>query len=380
MGVVGHEQGVLQHPLHHRVTALPYVDHAAGIHLRAAIAVVHRRRGERDQHVQPAHAGRGLLHLAHLAGGGLPQLAEELVFQSGDPGLRRQDLVLQVLELLGDEPFAVHQGLLADIILRHHAVIALGHLDIIAEHLVEAHLQALDAGALLFPPLQRGHHVRPMRQDIAQTVHLFVIAGADEVPLSDGEGQAVLLIVLPDGAVQGLLELFQAVQPLDDGSQGTACQLMGLLRQLRQYRQPVGQGQHVAGVGAAVHHLADQPLQVGDAPQGQGELFPGHAVPGQLLHRVLPPRDRGGRAQGLLQPGADEPVAHGRFGLVQHPQQRAALLLPPEGLGELQRAPGGEVQFHVFLAHLLVDGQRAEMAQVGLLRLRQVRRQRPRRL
>ena len=129
------------------------IDHAAQIHLRAAVAPLGRGGGEGGQHVQPGHAGGGLLHRAHLGGGGVPQLPEQLVFQGGDPAPGGEDLVLQVLQLLGEEPLAVHQGLLADVVLRHQAVIALGHLDVVAEHLVIPHLQALDPGALLLPAL-----------------------------------------------------------------------------------------------------------------------------------------------------------------------------------------------------------------------------------
>ena len=49
-------------------------------------------------------------------------------------------------------------------------------------------------------------------------------------------------------------------------------------------------------------------------------------------------------------PGADKPVAHGGAGLVQHPQQGALFLAAPDGLGELQRPPGGEVQLQIALA------------------------------
>ena len=48
--------------------------------------------------------------------------------------------MLQVLEFLGDKPFAVDQRLFADVVLRHLVIVGLGHLDVIAEHLVVAHL------------------------------------------------------------------------------------------------------------------------------------------------------------------------------------------------------------------------------------------------
>ena len=87
IGVVGDKQRVLQHPLHHRMAALPDVDGAAAVHRRADVAVRHRRRREGGQHVQAGHPPGHVLHLPHPLGGRLPQLAEQLVLQGGDPAL-----------------------------------------------------------------------------------------------------------------------------------------------------------------------------------------------------------------------------------------------------------------------------------------------------
>ena len=100
----------------------------------------------------------------------------------------------------------------------------------------------------------------------------------------------------------------------------------------------------------------------------------------QYGHLVLPEGDGVRVAQGLLDPGADKPVAHGGAGLVQHPQQGALFLAAPDGLGELQRPPGGEVQLQIALAPGPVHRQAAQVAQVGLLGLLEVARQRPCRL
>ena len=66
---------------------LPDLDDAAVVHLGAAVAVLHRHGGEGDQYVQPPHPGSGPLHRPDLGGGGVPQLAEELILQGGDAGL-----------------------------------------------------------------------------------------------------------------------------------------------------------------------------------------------------------------------------------------------------------------------------------------------------
>ena len=382
MGIVGNKEGIFQHPLHHRVAALFDVDDPAVVHRGAAIAVLRRYGGERTQHVQVAYAPRHSLHLAHPLGSGIPQMAEQLILQRRHPALGGQNLVLQLLQLLGEKPLAVHQGLLADVILRHQAVVAFGHLDVIAEHLVIAHFEALDAGALLLPALQRGHHVRAVVDHVPEVVHLVVIALADEAALPDGEGQAVVVLVIPDGLLQQGLQVPQAGKPVQKfkAPGGRLCQVRGLLRQHGQHRQPIGQRQHIPGVGAAVHHLADDALQVGHLPQGAGQLLPRHRVRRQRRHLILPDGNGGGIAQGLLDPGPDQPVAHGGLRLVQHPQQRALFLLAPDGLGQLQGAPGGEIKLQIPLALGPVHLQAAEMAQVGFLSLLQVGRQRPRRL
>lgn len=63
-------------------------------------------------------------------------------------------------------------------------------------------------------------------------------------------------------------------------------------------------------------------------------------------------------------------MAHGGAGLIQHPQQGALFLLAPEGLSKLQVTPGSEIQLHVPL--LSLQGQRAQVAQIGLLGLSQI--------
>ena len=55
------------------------------------------------------------------------------------------------------------------------------------------------------------------------------------------------------------------------------------------------------------------------------------------LHRVK---------QGLFQPGAEHPPAHGGVGLVQHPQKGSPLFLGAHGLRQLQIPPGVQIQLH----------------------------------
>ena len=61
--------------------------------------------------------------------------------------------MLQILQLLGDVPLRVGQGLLADIALRHLAPEGVGDLNIVAEDFVVADFQGADAGPFLLPGL-----------------------------------------------------------------------------------------------------------------------------------------------------------------------------------------------------------------------------------
>ena len=372
VGVVGHEKGVFQGVLHHRVAALLNVNDPALVHHRAAVVALHRHRGKGEEHVQLGHAACGPLYLPHPGGHRVPQLAEQLVLQGGDAGLGGENLVLQVLELGGDEPLTADQGLLADVVLGHQVVVGLGHLDVVAEHLIIPDLQALDAGALLLPALQSNHHIRPVGEDVPQVVHLLVVAGADEVALSDGEGEAVVVVLVPDGPINGLLQVLQAQHAVLDALHGPAGQSLQLGGQGGEHPQALGQGLHVPGIGGAVAHLADESFQVGHLAQGVAQLLPGHQVVHQGGHPVLTAGDGQGGAQGALQPGPNHPVAHGGAGAVQHPEEGALLVLAAHGLGELQVAPGGEVQLHVQPLVGLLHHQGAQVGEVGLLGLGQV--------
>ena len=130
--------------------------------------------------------------------------------------------------------------------------------------------------------------------------------------------------------------------------------------------------------GGAVDDAADETLQIGDLPQGVDELLPADGVVHQILHRPQPAGDGRRGEQGPLHPGADKPVAHGGAGLVQHPQQAPLLLLGAQGLGELQVAPGGEIQLHELPGG--VPAQGGDVGQVGLLGLIEIGQQAPHRL
>ena len=223
------------------------------------------------------------------------------------------------------------------------------------------------------PGLDARHQVLAAREDAPQPVHLGVVAQADEAALPDGEGGLV-----HNGGGDELPQLGQVVQGPAQGGQQRRRRALQQLPQPGQPAQARRQGHQIPAPSGAVDDAADEPLQVGDLPQGGTQLLPADGVAHQFLHRPQPLADGHGGEEGPLHPRPDQPVAHGGAGLVQHPQQAALLLLGAQGLGELQVAPGGEVQLHVLPGGQ--PGQGGDVGQVGFLGLVQVAQKAPRRL
>ena len=133
------------------------------------------------------------------------------------------------------------------------------------------------------------------------------------------------------------------------------------------------QGHQIPPAGRAIDHPANEPLHIGDAAEGQRQLFPGHGVLRQSSHGAEPPVDGGHVHQRLLEPRPQVAGAHGGLGLVQHPQQAAPLFLAPQRLRQLQIAAGGEIQLHILPG--AVPCQLVEVTQIGLLRLIEIPQQ-----
>ena len=360
--VVGDEQAVFQHPLHHRVPSLVDLNDPGLVHVRAAVVVPHRHSSKGRQGVGLRHSCGGLLDTGRGGGDLLPQGREQLVFQGHYPLGGGQDLMLQVLQLLGDVPLAVHQCLLADVGLRHLVLERVGHLDIVPKHLVVADFQRADAGGLLLLGLHLRDDALAAFQDVPQAVHFPVEAVPDEAALPDGERRLVA-----DGIRDTRPDVLQGVQLRRQLRQAAVIQRRQLFPDGRQFFNGRPEGRHVPSAGSAVDDAADEPLHIAQARHGGNQLLPDDGVVHQRRHRGITLADGGDGQQRPLQPGAQAPGAHGGLGLVQHPQQAPLLLLAPEGLRQLQVPPCRQVQLHE--PALLVVVQIVDMAQVRLLRL-----------
>ena len=76
------------------------------------------------------------------------------------------------------------------------------------------------------------------------------------------------------------------------------------------------------------------------------QIAPLHGLVHEAFHRVEAAVDGGAGNERLLDPAAQHPLTHGGAGLIQHPQQGAALFAPAQGLGQLKVCPGDRRKPH----------------------------------
>ena len=104
----------------------------------------------------------------------------------------RQHLLLVLLQLGRDVALGVLERLLADVVGRDLAsAVGVGDLDVVAEDLVEADLQAGDAGAADLLGLEAGDPLLAAAGDLAQLVELGVVAVADQAAFLGGQRRVV---------------------------------------------------------------------------------------------------------------------------------------------------------------------------------------------
>ncbi len=354
------------------MAALQDVQLAGGVHLRAGIVVAHGDLGERTERVEPRHGVGARLDARDLGRHAVAHLAEIPVFQLVDPVPRGQERVLQLLELLGEVALVGHQGLLADVVRRDVLEPRRArHVDVVAEDLVVADLELFDPGTLPLARLQLGHHLRAVVADAAEPVDLLGVALAQDAALADGEGR-----FFADGAVDLRAQILQRVHAADL-AQLRAPETVGQLLEPGQHRGAVCERVQVAAAGGAVDRAAHEPLHIADLPEREHQLAARHMVLRKLADGGEAALDRHDRQKRPLHPGAQQAPAHGSPGLVQHPQEGAALFPAAEGLRQLQRAARRPVELHIAPAVEHVEA--ADVAHVELLRLLNVLQQRPRR-
>ena len=122
---------------------------------------------------------------------GLAHAQEQFVFEFDAAFLGAEDFAFHLLQLRGDEPLAVGDGLLADVMRGHFVEVGPGDLDVVAEDGIEADLERADAGAFDFLLLQPGDPFLAFAGAAAEVVQIGVEALSDQTAFLHGEGRFI---------------------------------------------------------------------------------------------------------------------------------------------------------------------------------------------
>ena len=305
-----------------------------------------------------------------MAGGALPDIGEEFLFQRENLVLGVQHLALVILQLGRGEAFGVDQGLLALIVGGRQMLIGAGDLDVVAEDVIEAHFERGDAGALALAGLDLGDVPLAVLAQVAEFVELGMVSGADGAAIHQVERRFV-----GDGFEDEVGDVGKFVEPVVQAAQ--ARRLLGVEAafQRGEFFQRAAQSEHVARAGRAQGDFGQQAFQIEDAGEVLAQLRAQDGLLAQFAHRVQALFDFGAVHGGPQQALAEQTAAHTGEGLIQHAEHgelrlRATGVGGEDGLEQFQIAHGDGVQHHGIGA--VVIGGAVEMVQRGSLRIVQV--------
>ena len=180
--VVGHK-AVFGERFDDGMAAVLYFKRAVFGDLGAAVLIFLCDDGEGEEAVE-LRDGRGeLLEDGDILGEDGQNFVEELLFEAAGALVAAQNLAFELFELFRRVAFAVRERLTAHIGIRDFLLEGVAHLDIVAEHAVEAHFQSADARAFALARFEFGDEGAALRPDVAEGIERFVVAAADEVPL-----------------------------------------------------------------------------------------------------------------------------------------------------------------------------------------------------
>ena len=231
----------------------------------ARVAARRRDLGQREPDIQlrqrRRRSAQPRLIARHLA----QRRQIQVALQRGDLLLRVQHHALALAQLLGDVALAVRQRLPALIVVGHAAQVGLRDLDVVAEDLVVADAQRLDAGALALALLQRRDPPLRLARRGGQRVQFGAVATAQQAP--------VPCLRIFDGALDQLPRLVAAIQRR--GKLLQSCRSAAFERRAQRWRtrEARRQRKNLARIRRALHDARRQPLQVRRAIQQRAKLL-----------------------------------------------------------------------------------------------------------
>ncbi len=231
--------------------------------------------------------------------------------------LRTEHLLLPLLQLRRHVALGVGERLLADVVRRHLLEVGTGDLEVVAEYLVEADLQRVDAGALALPRLQAGDEVHRAIAEGAQLVQLGIEARADDAAVGERRRR-----LFGDRGGDQLAQLGKRIEGPAEGAEQRGAPLLEARLQPGDVLEGCDDGQQFTWGAPSGRHLHRQPLQVSYGCERCPNLAPQTGIPHELGHGLLSARDLLALHQRRQDPAPQHASAHRRQRLVEHRQQR----------------------------------------------------------
>ena len=223
----------------------------------------------------------------------------------------------------------MHKCLLADPLLRHLVLERIAHLKIVAEHIVESHLQGWYSRALALALLYLQQIVLAVAGDGAQVVEFFVVAVGDDVAFADELGRVGLDLFLY-AVFQALAEVELFTDPLERFVVGIEASVLHGADGVEGVAQL-----HDLAWGHAPHsHLRDDSFQVSHAVELFVDEVAEVGLLEEILHHVESLIDLAGVFQRKYHPPPQHSASHGRHGQVYDIKQTLAVFL--HGLQQFQ--------------------------------------------
>ena len=160
--------------LDHRVAALPDVDALAVVEHRTHVAPLAGQPSEGLQAVDARHHGRVAQHRRQRTADKCHDLGIDALLQHEHLLFGAEDLLLVLLELLGDVTFGIGEGLLANPRRRDFLLVGVADLDIVAEDVVVADFERRNARGLAFALLNARKVILAVERDAPQVVQLGI--------------------------------------------------------------------------------------------------------------------------------------------------------------------------------------------------------------
>ena len=308
MRVVRHEEVARQDALDERMAAVLDVDDAVRPHRGAHVVVGAGRLREAREHIDERDLMRRLLDLRQVRLDFFAHIGEEIVLDVDDLLLCAEDLRLEFLEFLRDVALSIRERLLADVAVRHAVRAAVAHLDVVAEDLVVADLQRLDARLLLLALLNLLQHRLAVVRDAAVLVELLVVARLDDAALAQADAR-----VLDNRALQEVDEIIEGLHlRLGLLEHRRLCPLQ-LLADSWQTAQRDLERDEVARIGRADLDARQEALEVVDLTAAVAHAAAQREITDEFFDGIEALRDARDAQERVLEPLLQEEAAHRRL-------------------------------------------------------------------